>query len=368
MVDKSDKIYIFVNQSMNSMNAIFPIRLKQARVMRGLSMDSLCVKANNIVSKQAISKYESGKMMPDSTTLIALSNALSVGIDYFFRPITVSIDNIEFRKKARLSVKQIDSIKEIVKDKLERYYEIEAINNIASDYAFGYGSTTVHVDTDVYTIAAQIKQDWQLGEDGINNLIEILEENSIKVIEIDATDGFDGLSGYVNGSKPIIVLNANFNNERKRFTALHELGHLVLKFDATLPQKEIEDTCNLFAGEMLISKEIFIRKIGANRSDISLSELSDIQEQFGISIDTLMYKARALNIITESRYTTYIKKKSANKEFKNIVEQSRAKDEQSNRFVRLVYRALADGIISLSKASALLDCPVDKVRNDLILV
>jgi Zn-dependent peptidase ImmA (M78 family)/DNA-binding XRE family transcriptional regulator len=350
------------------MNAIFPIRLKQARIMRGLSMDSLCEKANNIVSKQAISKYETGKMMPDSTTLIALSNALSVGIDYFFRPVTVSIDNIEFRKKAKLSVKQIDSIKEIVKDKLERYFEIEAINDIASDYAFGYENVTIQDEKDVYPVVERIKQDWQLGEDGINNLIEVLEENGLKVIEIDAAEGFDGLSGYVNGSKPVIVLNANFCSERKRFTALHELGHLMLHFDAALTQKEIENLCNLFASEMLISKDVFIRKIGSNRSDISLSELSDIQVQFGVSIDALMYKARVLNVITENRYATYFKKKNAVKEFKLAVEQTRAKEEHSNRFVRLVYRALASEIISLSKASVLLDCPIDKVRNDLILV
>jgi Zn-dependent peptidase ImmA (M78 family)/DNA-binding XRE family transcriptional regulator len=350
------------------MNAIFSIRLKQARIMRGLSMDSLCEKANNIVSKQAISKYESGKMMPDSTTLIALSNALSVGIDYFFRPITVSIDNIEFRKKSKLSLRQIDSIKEIVKDKLERYFEIEAINNIASDGAFCYDNVIIQDEKDVFPIVERIKQDWQLGEDGINNLIEILEENGIKIVEIDAANGFDGLSGLVNGGKPVIVLNASFSSERKRFTALHELGHLMLKFDVAVPQKEIENLCNLFASEMLISKDVFIRKIGTNRSDISLSELSDIQEQFGISIDALMYKARVLNIITENRYVTYFRKKNANKDFKNVVEQSRAKAEQSNRFTRLVYRALASEIISLSKASILLERPVDKVRNELILV
>jgi Zn-dependent peptidase ImmA (M78 family) len=336
--------------------------------MRGLSMDSLCEKAQNVVTKQAISKYEAGKMMPYSATLIALSNALSVGVDYFFRPVTVSIDNIEFRKKARLTTKQIDSIKEIVKDKLERYFEIEAINDMASEGTLEYQNVTIQDEKDVFPIVERIKQDWQLGEDGINNLIEILEENGIKVIEIDAASGFDGLSGFVNGSKPVIVLNATFSSERKRFTALHELGHLVLKFDDAVSQKEIENLCNLFASEMLISKDVFIRKIGANRSDISLSELSDIQEQFGISIDALMFKARVLNIITEKRYVTYFKKKNADKGFKMVVEQSRTKLEQSNRFTRLVYRALASEIISLSKASALLERPVDQVRNELILV
>jgi Zn-dependent peptidase ImmA (M78 family)/DNA-binding XRE family transcriptional regulator len=350
------------------MNDIFAIRLKQARIMRGLSMDALCELLHNVVSKQAVSKYEAGKMMPDSTTLIALSNALTVSLDYFFRPVMVSIDHIEFRKKAKLSPKQEAVIKEVVKDQLERYLEIESISNIVSDVTLGYDHVTVQDEADVYPIVARIKQDWHLGEEGINNVIEVLEENRLKVIEIDAAAGFDGLSGYVNGSKPIIVVNANFNSERKRFTALHELGHLALRFDAALGKKEVEHLCNLFASEMLISKEVFVQKIGLKRSDISLSELSDVQSQFGISIDALMYKARTLNIITERRYTTYCKKKNAVPEFKAAVEMCRTKVEHSNRFVRLVYRALASDVISLSKASALLNCSVDRVRRDLILV
>lgn len=336
--------------------------------MRGLSMDALCERAGSVVSKQAISKYEAGKMMPDSTTLIALSDALSIGIDYFFRPITVSIENIEFRKKSKLKVKQIESIKEVVKDKLERYFEIEAIHDIPESRNIRFSNTTILDERDIYPMVAHIKKEWQLGKDGINNLIEELEENQIKVIEIDATESFDGLSGYVNGNKPVVVLNANFSSERKRFTALHELGHLLLSFDPSIAQKGVEAYCNLFASEMLISRETFIQKIGERRNDISLSELIDLQIQYGISIDALMHKAHALNVITDSRYVTYFKKKNVAKDFKTAVEKSRTKEERSSRFTRLVFRALASEVISISKASALLELPVDTVRNELILV
>lgn len=349
------------------MQRIFSIRLKQARIMHGLSMEALCAKIGNALSKQSISKYEAAKMMPDSKVLILLANALEVSIDFFFRPLVVSIENVEFRKKERLGVKLIDSIKEVVRDKLERYFEIESLVNIQSTFSANY-SQAIQAEADVISMVARVKSDWKLGDDGINNLIDVLEENHIKVIEIEAPDSFDGLCGYVNQSNPIIVLNQNFPSERKRFTALHELGHLVLNFDPSITPKRREMMCNLFASEMLISKDVFIEKIGANRKDISLQELQDIQMQFGISIDALMYKAKSLNIITENRYTTFCIKKNSSSAFKQEVEADRYKPEYSGRFIRLVYRALASEIISTSKASALLELPVSEVRARLNLV
>ena len=348
------------------MKNVFANRLKQARIMQGFSMEQLCNKMNNIITRQSISKYEIGKMMPDSTTLISLSNALGVSVDYFFRPLTITIENVEFRKKSHLSAKQIDSIKEIVKDKLERYFEIESIFDIRTKFL--YCALSILTEEDIYSIVNQIKKDWKLGDDGINNLIEVLEENNIKVIEIDAPNSFDGLSGSVNSECAVIVLNQKLDVESKRFTALHELGHLLLHFDESITEKQKESFCNLFASEMLISREVFINKIGMNRHDISLKELQDIQTQYGISIDTLMYKAKSLNIITPNRYKTYFINKNNNPQFKESVEKSRYKREESSRFERLVFRALASEVISISKASTLLNLSVNEVRNQLNLV
>jgi Zn-dependent peptidase ImmA (M78 family) len=129
-----------------------------------------------------------------------------------------------------------------------------------------------------------------------------------------------------------------------------------------------ERLCDLFASEMLISKEVFIQKIGANRKDISLHELRDLQVQYGISIDALMYKAKTLNIITDRRHRGYCIKKNTYPEFKIEVEKSLAKTECTNRFSRLVYRALACETISISKASTLLDIPINEIRNGLNLM
>ena len=83
------------------MDSTFASRLKAARKMRSLSMDELCNKIGNTVTKQAIHKYENAQMMPSSTVLLEIADALELDVDYFFRPLKLDVDksSIEFRKK-----------------------------------------------------------------------------------------------------------------------------------------------------------------------------------------------------------------------------------------------------------------------------
>ena len=350
------------------METVFAQRLKSARIMKGFSMDALCDVMGHMVSKQSLSKYENAKMLPDSTVLIALSKALEVSVDYLFRPYQIEMPSIEFRKKSKLKVTEVDSIKEKVRDRIERYFEIENMLDINTEFKVDFSNIVVQRAEDVKALALRLRSEWNLGEDAIGNIISILEDNEVKVIELTASTEFDGLSGYVNHSFPIIVLNNNFTAERKRFTALHELGHLLLNFDPSLSQNEKESYCNLFANEMLISGKQFIRQIGSSRKDISMLELIPLQKQFGISIDALMYKAKELNVISEQRYRTYCIKKNGNPVLKGMANECRYSNEYSDRFERLIYRAVASEVISYSKAAALLGTPVHELKANLTFV
>lgn len=347
------------------MKQIFSQRLKSARLMNGLSMDSLCEKMNHIVSKQSISKYEKGIMMPDSTILIALSKTLNVSVDFFFRPYNVTVEDIEFRKKSKLKSSSLKGIKEKVIDEIERYMEIENLLDMDNSFHIDYKNIIIKEKNDAITVASKLRNDWKLGEDAISNITFLLEENGIKVIHLDAETEFDGLSGFINKTVPVIIVNKNATAERQRFTALHELGHLLLNFAQELQDKERERLCNIFANEMLIPTSEFIRLIGVSRKDISLQELIPIQMQFGISIDALMYKAKEAGIITEQRYKGYCIKKNSSSDFNEQIKETRYPQEQSHRFLGLVYKAISQEIISISKASSLLNCSVNEVRSSL---
>lgn len=345
---------------------IFGRRLSQARQMKRLSMEELGSLLTPAVTRQAINKYEKGLTMPDSRMLLAFGSALDVKPDYFFRPFTVEVDRVMFRKDAKFPEKKSVAIRERVREELERYLEVEQL--CGSQTAFLLQPANISSSEEVAGFANQVRSMLNLGVDGISNVIEVLEENGIKVIEISEDESFEGLSGYANDVIPVIVVNKNLNSERKRFALLHELGHLLMRFGSEMQAKEIESACNTFASELLLPSSVLISRIGIKRHDISLAELSDIQKQYGISIDAIMEAMRRLDVITNRRFEGYLKKKRSFPDFNAIVEQSMAIPETTGRFVRMVYRALADEIISFSKAAALLNTSVESVKRQLQLV
>lgn len=61
----------------------FPIRLKEARLMMGFSMDKLVERAGGAITKQSISRYERGIMHPKHKAQASLAKALNISMDYF---------------------------------------------------------------------------------------------------------------------------------------------------------------------------------------------------------------------------------------------------------------------------------------------
>lgn len=70
----------------------------------------------------------------------------------------------------------------------------------------------------------------------------------------------------INGT-PVIVINKQMSTERKRFTALHELGHALLHFPEDMDEKMEEQYCNIFANEVLMPRQTFLQSIGEKRHD-----------------------------------------------------------------------------------------------------
>lgn len=349
------------------MKILFANKLKAARLMAGLSQKELSEKMN--LSKQAISKYENGLMFPDSSALIQLTIILNRKADYFFRTQKTILEKVDFRKKNRLSGKKLASLKAQIIDKLERYLELESLLGYDDIFVNPIQNRIIESVNDVENAVDILLQKWNLGLNPVPNFIELLENKGIKVVEIQGNNDFDGLSAYVDDVIPVIVINSEQHIVRKRFTILHELGHLLLSIPESFSITEKEKFCNRFAGAMLIPKSQIKKELGIKRKNISINELVELKEYYGISIAALIYRAKDLNIISETIANRFWKLRNQNIHLKNEIGFGNYEGkEHSGRFEQLLYKAIAEEMISLNKAAILADVEVNIIKNNLELV
>jgi Zn-dependent peptidase ImmA (M78 family)/DNA-binding XRE family transcriptional regulator len=349
------------------MENVVAYRMRNARKLNGLSLQNVADELH--VSKQMISKFETGASIPNSEKLIKLSKLFGLKIDYFFNSFKIELNEVNFRKKSTFSVKKQNSLKQKIKIRLENYLYIEEMLSINYKFDNPLKDFKIADNEDITKAVEKLKDKWKIGFEPVHNLIQLLEDNKIKIIELsDVEDNFDGLATFVDGKYPVIVLNKNFPVERKRFSLLHELGHVLLDISDSCTMKD-EDVCHKFASEFLLPKNIVIEEFGGKRENITYSELISIQEKYGISIKAIVYRLKDAGILNENQHSGFYKKIRFNRKLEKVIDKSRFKTpEYSNRFERLVYRALAQENISISKASSLLNENIEVVKDNCELI
>ena len=288
----------------------FGNRLKLARKMAGMSLQDLSNELGSVVTKQALNKYELGEMNPSSEILVALAKVLRVKQDYFLKQNEVKLGEIEFRKRAGLSKKNEEAIIEKARDYVERYLEIENILGIKNDFKNPLESDLISTDEDVSKAAEKLRKAWALGTAPISNLVELLELRGIRVILIEDVDEVDGFAAITFSGVPVVVVNTKGRSvERIRFTIIHEVAHVLLKFAASVLEnkKILEELCHYFSSCFLLPHEILIKLLSrSKRSYVYINELINIKEYAGISIRAIVHRCRKVGIITESYYQRWM--------------------------------------------------------------
>ena len=321
--------------------------------MNGFSLQDLSDAIGNRLNKQLIQRLETGEAKPDSEIISLLGNALKVTSDYFFRDAMVSLEDLTFRKLKKLPVKEQEKVKAQTVDFLERYLELEDMLGLNNHIPFKPKGHKVNNAGDAETAAIQLRKHLKLGEDPLPDVIEMLEENNIKVFLLDADKSFSGMSTIIKNRIGVIVLNQNpeIPLVRRRFSALHELAHLYLDLSA-FSEKEYEKLCDRFAAAMLLPASRIKEHLGEKRTNIVMRELYIIAGQYGISLAAIAYRALNLGIITPSYHKFFMIKynqyKTKEKEFNVYLGK-----ENSERFLQLLIRAVAEEVISTTKAAAL---------------
>lgn len=342
-------------------------RILLARKKAGLSLRGLAERMDNMVSAQAIGKYERGEMVPRSDVLISISRAVNEPVSFFLSPGEVNLHGLEFRKKAAPRKKDLAAVEAAVLDRIERYLQVEEILELdSSDWDRPDNAPyRIRKIEDAERASIQLRKFWNIGSDPIPNLTELLEERGIKIIMIDFPMSVDAVTCTIKRenreSVHVVACNQHRSSERQRFNLAHELAHQLLGFGKDVDK---EKACHRFAGAFLAPADRLLKEVGQRRHSFGYAELIEIKHMYGISAAALIYRLKDLNVISEStlrRLYSGIARTWRRVEPEPIDPEKYG--EMPKRFPRLCYRALAEGFVSMSKTSELLRLPPQHIAE-----
>lgn len=176
--------------------------------------------------------------------------------------------------------------------------DISAVNSIPRMDIEDYGSPAL--------VAKMVRQMWGIPPGPINNLVAVVEAAGGLVVEMPfGTKKLDAISQWPPGIPPIFFLNSEAENDRKRFTLAHEIGHLILH---TEPTAQLETEADEFAAEFLMPGA----EIGSQlRPPLSLDKLGDLKRYWKVSMAAIIRRARDLGRLSEDQYRRLVTKMSA---------------------------------------------------------
>ena len=345
---------------------MFAERLIRARKAAGLSMSALAKQVG--VSANAIKKYEHGDNLPSSPNLLALAKALDVRTEYFFRPVKVELEGIEYRKRASTPKKILDQINGDVMDQAERWTELldlypDSVKPVSSFTLPDGLPELISTADEIEVMADAMRAAWDLGLNSIPDMIDTLESKGVMIIStaVKAKNKFDGLAASI-GNIPVVVVSTHQPGDRQRFTLAHELGHLVLHERLAEGVNE-EKACNQFAGAFLFPKQALLQHMGENRRAIEPQELYILKHEFGLSMMAILMRVAQCVVISESLKTQYFMRFSK-LGWRTEEPGDPYPNEDTYLFKQLVYRALGEEYIGESKAAELIGMSLSRFHKE----
>jgi Zn-dependent peptidase ImmA (M78 family)/transcriptional regulator with XRE-family HTH domain len=334
-------------------------RLHAARRLANLSQAEVGRRMG--VTSMAISKYERGLVTPDGQRLVRLAEVLDTSVAELLRPqaeLDLAVASYRWHPLKRQSRRAAEAAEARVHEWLERYLALEELLaehplTTTSSLRAAVGQTS-----DPEQAAALLRDHWQVGGDAIESMVDVLEDNGVKVLALADAGPVDACAYEFDGGHPAIAVSRTLPDgsscpgDRERFSLAHELGHLIL--DDGKDHKAREAAAHRFAAAFLVPAEAARRELGETRSEITASELALLKQKYGLSMQAWLRRARELDILAPAAASAALAAGRAGGWEQS--EPVQVSFEEPQRLQRLALRAWAEGIVSESRATELSGC------------
>ena len=279
-------------------------RLKRFRLARGMTLMQLSAAIDHLVSSTSLSKYERGAAQPSAKILNRIAAAYGIKSAQLWGEPTCNVESIAFRKRSKLGIKEERQIKAFVAEEIEK--RVWLLEQFPEQNTFELPIRKIKINEliDVEEAACKLRKTLNLGIDPIGNLTSVLEDQGVFIIEVNASESFDGFSSIVqyddkNHSTGVIAIRLGIPGDRQRLTLTHELGHLILDIKDGIDH---EDTAFRFGAAFLAPAEQLYKDVGRQSQNVHKDELCYLKKKYGMSIQAMLFRLKDLKIITNSYY------------------------------------------------------------------
>lgn len=285
--------------------AFDPTRLTQARTLAGFTKTRLSRLIG--VSAAAITQYELGANRPRPDVLPVLAEVLGVPVEFFVagRPHgRLDSSGAHFRSLRSTRAYQRAKATAFTEQVWELTYVLEKRVQLPLVDLPGFAGGEVSSEDlpqDPIAMARMLRHAWGLGTGPINHFVRRMEAHGIVVVTPPPDPDLDTVDAYSTSRlpRPIVVLTANRTDDvyRHRFTAAHELGHLLLHGDLAPGDAAQEREADVFAAEFLTPRNSILPHLPRR---LDLPKLAELRRIWGVSVDSLIYRSRELGLLSDS--------------------------------------------------------------------
>jgi Zn-dependent peptidase ImmA (M78 family)/transcriptional regulator with XRE-family HTH domain len=288
--------------------AFDPARLTQARWLAGLTKTAVARELK--VSAVAVGQWESGAHPPRPDHIGRLADLLQVPPAFLAagRPYArLESSAAHFRSLRKTPAHQRAKALAFAEQVWELVYALEKRVQLPAVDLPGFAAGEVSpdmTDADPVQAARALRRAWGLGTAPIPRMVRMMEAHGLIVTLVpfagSATATVDAFSTS-QLPRPIVVLTPDRANDvyRHRFTAAHEVGHLLLHGDAVPGDVIQEKEADIFAAEFLTPGEV-VRPELPSRMD--LKALQRLGQKWGVSVDSLVYRCREIGAVSDPAY------------------------------------------------------------------
>ncbi len=323
------------------------------------------------VTRQTVAAWEKGEREPPLAKLALLARELGVPLELFFEQPQAETPALLFRADDPKALSP--ELRALLSKKAEDYRQIEELAGetpVIPEYR-----PRADYDPDFIEQVAREVRDWLGVEDGpLGDVMHLLEQRGLKVILQSLPAKVSGFSAYDQaGVGAVIFINASHAIERQRFTALHELAHLIFhRQEYNEPKRPArkrdprEKTANHFAAAVLLPAEALKEELrGFEKQWLPLPLLADLRFRYGVSVRTVLLRAAQLKLISQKQMGQQLG--WINKRFGQLWEPGGPlpTSQTLGRLERLVWKLVLNEQITLSRAAEVLGKPVPELHRRL---